>query len=944
MCYPAGSPEAARHGYTRCPACATQSNYVRLTRKTARAYRSDLADLVERTTGDVTLARRVRGASMSAMPALTAALGADPAAVSERAEMPTGGEKNHAVPDRDAELARDLAASDKGPLPVAKEPGDMSPEEVVALVSDPAFRAESDLRRAQWKAAQENQAAVEAAAGPILTEGGALAEGDYVVPKVADDEAYSGASGAAAFDPATGTVIWSPSGTLDTPDEQLAAAEVLLHAASEANGEPGPSGKVSRATLTRVSGLMEGDIAADKLKNRDISESEARDVATRLRALADADEDALGEKPTKKALKEVADLRKAADDVDAAADAVTYAPVGVSDIYSDPDALGSLYDTSLSSLTKNDELTPEQARHAAAAFVLNATNQAADDRQNASLDAYAARMHYESEEDRMAARLREAIPSGNANSDHKSMALGDAELLTITEEGSAEWLNARNTGIGGSEILSAMGLKDYVKANGTLSEMSDKDQSYWMADALVKKSHTAAEDEADRSTTGAAARGHAWEPVLRAQYALEHPEVDVACGKQTWKGRDGEESYQTLNVDGIIRNPKTHRPEGLLECKNSDVSEKWDDGVPVGYRAQVLSYLDATNLEYADLVARVDGENRTYRISKNDPVSGVEGTPTFADYKPRVEAAWSTLRSHQPTMQKLESDALAAGATPEEAKGVMAAANPLAVSRRRDIEDTSYALSTAAKNMEGLGLGSREALASEISARRELGEDGKPLPGSTDRAVRAIVAERFDRKKMGRVVGVDGETASAVAYDPSFNDPRAFSPMYSDWIETGVVYQDADGTKHGKESILHGADQRILDLNGTGAEDVHHISPEMIAGKPRLADPETRKRVHTALADGDVIVAHNVNFEQKHLFHHLPALKSSSKWLDTAWLTRHFMPEEVGGKARGGSLKDFTEDNGGQYRNAHRAAEDAEMMVDAMGAFFERENWAHRGA
>lgn len=944
MCYPAGSPEAARYGYTRCPACATQSNYVRLTRKTARAYRSDLADLVERTTGDVALARRVRGASMSAMPALTAALGADPAAVSERAEMPTGGEKNHVVPDRDAELARDLAASDKGPLPVAKEPGDMSPEEVVALVSDPAFRAESDLRRAQWKAAQENQAAVEAEAGPILTEGGALAVGDYVVPKVADDEAYSGDSGAAMYDPATGTVIWSPSGTLDTPDEQLAAAEVLLHAASAARGEPGPSGKVSTATLNRVSGLLEGDIAADRLKNRDISEAEARDIATRLRALADADEAALGEKPTKKALKEVADLRKAADDVDAAGDAVTYAPVGVSDLYSDPNSLGSLYDTSPSSLTKNDELTPEQARHAAAALTLAATNAAADERQSASLDAYVARTRYEAEEDRMAAKLVEAVPSGNANSDYKSLGLGGAELLAITEEGSAEWLNARNTGIGGSEILSAMGLKDYVKKDGTLSEMSDKDKGYWMAETLVKKSHTATEDEADRSTTGAAARGHAWEPVLRAGYSLDHPEVEVSCGKQTWKGRDGEESYQTINVDGIIRNAKTGRAEGLLECKNSDVDEKWEDGVPVGYRAQVLSYLDATNLEYADLVARVNGDVRTYRINKDDPVSGVEGTPTFADYKPRVEATWSTIRSHQPAMQKLESDALAAGATPQEAQAVMAAGNPLAVARRRDIEDSAYALTTAAKNMEGLGLGDRDSLAEEVKSRRELGEDGKPLPGSTDRAVRAIVAERFDRKKMGRVVGVDGETASAVAYDPSFNDPRAFSPMYSDWIETGVVYQDADGTKHGKESILHGADQRILDLNGTGAEDVHHISPEMIADKPRLADPGTRRKVHTALTDGDVIVAHNVNFEQKHLFHHFPTLKSSSKWLDTAWLTRHFMPQEVGGKARGGSLKDFTEDNGGQYLNAHRAAEDAEMMVDAMSSFFGRKDWANRGA
>lgn len=944
MCYPIGSPEAAKYGYTRCASCASQSNYVRLTRKTARAYRSDLATRVEEVTGDADLARRVRRASMSSMPALTDALGIDPESVSERADMPSGGAKNHHVPDRDHQLAADIAAADKEMVTMYKEPGDMSPEEVVALASDPEFTRKSDELRDEWFAAKDRRESVEESAGAVLGTGAALAEGGYVVPKVGADGAYSGASGAAAVDPATGTVSWSPSGTLDTPDEQLAAAEVLLHAASAARGEEGPSGKVSTATLNRVSGLLEEDEAAGRLKNRDISEVEARDIATRLRALADADEAALGEKPTKKALKEVADLRKAADDVDAAGDAVTYAPVEVSDLYSDPDALDALYGTSLSSLTKSDEMTPEQARHAAAALTLAATNAAADERQSAALDAYVARTRYEAEEDRMAAKLVEAVPSGNANSDYKSMGLGDAELLAITEEGSAEWLNTRNTGIGGSEMLAAMGLKDYVKKDGTLSEMSDKDKGYWLAETLAKKSHTVTEDEADRATTGAAARGHAWEPVLRAQYSLDHPEVEVSCGKQTWKGRDGEESYQTINVDGIIRNAKTGRAEGLLECKNSDVDEKWENGVPVGYRAQVLSYLDATNLEYADLVARVNGDVRTYRINKDDPVSGVEGTPTFADYKPRVEEAWSTIRSHQPAMQKLESDALAAGATPQEAQAVMAAGNPLATPRRRDIEDSAYALTTAVKNMEGLGLGDRDSLAEEVKSRRELGEDGKPLPGSTDRAVRAIIAERFDRKKMGRVVGVDGETATAVAHDPSFSDPRAFSPMYSDWIETGVVYQDADGTKHGKESILHGADQRILDLNGTGAEDVHHISPEMIADKPRLADPDTRRKVHTALTDGDVIVAHNVNFEQKHLFHHFPTLKSSSKWLDTAWLARHFMPEEVGGKSRGGSLKDFTEDNGGQYLNAHRAAEDAEMMVDAMSSFFGRKDWATRGA
>ncbi len=214
----------------------------------------------------------------------------------------------------------------------------------------------------------------------------------------------------------------------------------------------------------------------------------------------------------------------------------------------------------------------------------------------------------------------------------------------------------------------------------------------------------------------------------------------------------------------------------------------------------------------------------------------------------------------------------------------------------------------------------------ELAKRR--GEEGKTL----DAAVREMIAEKFDRSEMGTLCGVDGETAGAT------NDKRGFEPEYSEWIETGIVRRDADGNEARFEK-LHGVHPRILALNGTGAENIHGISPVMLEGKSRFDDDH--EDVKRELLEGDVFVAHNARFEKTHLGAVLPEVVNGDRpWLDTQWLATHFLPPSSTGKGRTGlRLQHFVEDTGGTYEGAHRAGADAAMMMDALRRFFDRPNW-----
>jgi len=513
-----------------------------------------------------------------------------------------------------------------------------------------------------------------------------------------------------------------------------------------------------------------------------------------------------------------------------------------------------------------------------------------------------------------AAYLRSPLPEYTAST------LGTATYIGQAEGGSDEWHALRQLGIGGSQILEAAGYEvDY--SSHRLRRKSDNGRGYALEDLLNEKTLTPEErvDEGSDATQ----RGHLWEPVLLDAYA-EFTGATVVIGKQTWRG---PKPWQVVNVDGIVLDADGV-PEGLVECKNSNNHKKWEKGVPVEFRAQVLYYLDATGLGYADLVARVNGDVTVHRIERGEPLdlnpskqSGTLGTTHIEDVHTALAEVWEAVK-------EVKED--------DFAKTFYRRAR-----RKPVIEYNSHSMGKCTTNVWALLHYdmTRDQVAAELKLRmkeyrdannvRKPDKDDKSI--ALDHAVRSLLRERFDPTRLGVLCGIDGETAAIVN---EANTMRPFMPELCSWIETGIAFFE-DGEVTEVHHRQHGVEPRILRINGTGAQDVHNIAPEDIEGLvPLDVDMDSLEWIRGHLISSDVIVAHNVEFESRFLSPLVFDACKSLPWLDTQWLTKHFVP--MTDVYDDNKLKSFVEAMGGQYVGAHRAHVDARMMMEALREFFSR--------
>lgn len=479
---------------------------------------------------------------------------------------------------------------------------------------------------------------------------------------------------------------------------------------------------------------------------------------------------------------------------------------------------------------------------------------------------------------------------------YREKTLGKATYLGQAESGTADWHTLRQNGIGGSQVLSAAGLEE----DGCLRKASETSQVYSFQDVLAEK--TTDPDSLVSETSAAAERGHLWEPVLLDIYR-RHTGANVCIGKQTWRG---SRVWQVVNVDGIILDAKG-RPEGLIECKNSNSDYTWRGGVPLKYRAQLLYYMDATGLDYGDIIYRINGDVFIERIHRGERIDLCSKTfephtYTISDILPILDKVWEKVSSVQTET-----------------------VSPLSLhtsGRRPEFGESSREVGDAASNLWALlhHTFNRGEVANLLSKLRK--KDGMSLT----EAVHTLLREHYDRNKLGVLVGVDGETAAIVGDVPH----RPFLPAYSDWIESGVALIGPDGsivTHHRR----HGADSRILEVNGTGAEHVHGISPKDIEGLPRFIDDHQWLR--DLLEPADVIVAHHMLFEKAHLRPIMYDIVTDKPWLDTQWLVKHFVPSQS--VTDRNTLQDFVTNMGGEYTGAHRAYVDARMMMESLMKFLD---------
>ena len=529
--------------------------------------------------------------------------------------------------------------------------------------------------------------------------------------------------------------------------------------------------------------------------------------------------------------------------------------------------------------------------------------------QDASLDEVVVRNKYEKLADEQARAIHAALDGTLPRFENTE--IGEMTLYGEAEEGSVGWHEMRQDGFGASSILHAAGY-EMSNRTGKLKRVAPGQRPWHLEEIMDEK--TADLDPSDFAGDitdgGAANRGHMWEEAILVEHAASSG-ANIAIGKGTWKGR---EEFAVINLDGIEVD-EDGKAIGAFECKKIDNAEPWIDPAtgdlrpPAKYAAQALYIADQTGFDKVTLVADVAGEKVVHTYHRGESIDGTPGGKTIADILPDARRAWDEVK-----------EAKAAKADGRERK-------KFTRDLRRPIGTTGLATRAAVDNVTGLlgGQMTRDQVKDELDRRRV-------ETGSMDSAVRSLLRDKFDRSKLV-MVGVDGETAGAV--DGGSGDPRAFAPAWSSWIETGIVVHDGSGRESSSLSKLHGVDPRIRALNGTGAEDVHNISPEMVAGKPRFEDDHDD--VRAALLAGNCIVAHNASFEQKHLHAKVKGLKGQRPWVDTQWLSAHFMPRDD--KNANNRLASFAPENGVPYEGAHRAEADTRMMMQAMENFFARDKW-----
>lgn len=162
-------------------------------------------------------------------------------------------------------------------------------------------------------------------------------------------------------------------------------------------------------------------------------------------------------------------------------------------------------------------------------------------------------------------------------------------------------------------------------------------------------------------------------------------------------------------------------------------------------------------------------------------------------------------------------------------------------------------------------------------------------------------------------------------------ETNSLSPAEGNIIEFGAVEISPFGEEVGRYEQLYDVSEAQLEVNGVGAEHVHHISHDMIKGKKQFR--EDTQNVLEYMKRGTVVV-HNKDFELNWFRQQIPGFTEAEqrgeiRVVDTMHICRKFCPTERN------TLQSFVEYNGGTYENAHRSVDDALMTIRALFAWLE---------
>lgn len=212
-----------------------------------------------------------------------------------------------------------------------------------------------------------------------------------------------------------------------------------------------------------------------------------------------------------------------------------------------------------------------------------------------------------------------------AYKDENLSKIGPLIETTRHDPNTQEWLDIRETTLGGSDV-GAIAENDFLTGRDRKKWVTERFEE--IQDVKTGRTQLAAEEE---ERAGAIYRGNVWEDRIRDEFAREHPELNVVNAKGQYVNPDNPMSQ--MNFDGVICDGEG-KPTGILEIKTGSYAPAWEDGVPLGYRAQTLYYLENTGLDKAYVRAKInDTEDFTYVIHRGDPVNDKdESSPTMREY------------------------------------------------------------------------------------------------------------------------------------------------------------------------------------------------------------------------------------------------------------------------------------------------------------------------
>lgn len=165
----------------------------------------------------------------------------------------------------------------------------------------------------------------------------------------------------------------------------------------------------------------------------------------------------------------------------------------------------------------------------------------------------------------------------NKITSHTPKNFNEATLLHTADTGSDEWAKWRMHGIGGSEVSTILGLNEYKSAFALWAERTGKVDIEPVDNWSVRF-------------------GRAFEMPILQMWADDNPEYEVFL---TGTYVDNKEPHLQASPDALAR----HRSTGewiVVEVKTARYS--WDF-LPVGYRAQLIHYLDVLGVNRGVVIA-----------------------------------------------------------------------------------------------------------------------------------------------------------------------------------------------------------------------------------------------------------------------------------------------------------------------------------------------------